>query len=308
MLRIENLTKSFNGLVAVDHISFHVQKGEIFGFLGPNGAGKTTTINMICSLLKPDGGSIFIDDADIQFGPAKLRNKLGVVPQETALYEELSAEENLMFWGSLYGMSGKALKTRVAELLELTGLQERAGERVKNYSGGMKRRLNMAAGMIHTPKLLLLDEPTVGIDPQARHNMLEMVRDVARKGTTILYTTHYMEEAELLCDRLAIIDHGRILVMGTQQEIQQVVGENRLLKVSGTFSPETAELLAKQIAGLTLVSLKEKELVYGLPVKFGTGQFIEKLVAAGFKIDNLSIKEPNLDTVFLKLTGRELRD
>ncbi len=308
MLRIENLTKTFNGLVAVDHISFQVQKGEIFGFLGPNGAGKTTTINMICSLLKPDEGSIFIDETDIQFESAKIRNKLGVVPQETALYEELSAEENLMFWGSLYGMSGKVLKARVAELLELTALKKRGKERIKNYSGGMKRRLNMAAGMIHNPKLLLLDEPTVGIDPQARHKMLKMVQDVAGKGTTILYTTHYMDEAELLCDRLAIIDHGRILVVGTQKEIQQIVGENRLLKVSGIFSREAAELFVKQIEDLALISLKENEVVYGLPIKFGTGEFIEKLVAAGFQIDNLSIKEPNLDTVFLKLTGRELRD
>ena len=308
MLRVENLTKSFDGLLAVDHISFQVKKGEIFGFLGPNGAGKTTSINMICSLLVPDEGTVYIDGQDIRYGGTKLRKKLGVVPQETALYEELSAEENLHFWGSFYGLSRAELKERVAELLDMTGLKDRARERVKHYSGGMKRRLNMAVGMVHHPDLLLLDEPTVGIDPQARHRMLDMVRDVAARGTTILYTTHYMEEAEELCDRLAIIDHGRILAMGTQQEIQVVVGEERLIKVNGQFTAEMAAELEKKWDRVNLVTLKEQEAIFSLPIDFATGKFIEMLVHLGFKIDNLTIKDPSLDSVFIKLTGRELRD
>jgi ABC-2 type transport system ATP-binding protein len=308
MLSIQNLTKSFNGLIAVDRVSFEVRKGEIFGFLGPNGAGKTTTINMICGLLKPDAGSIRLDGEDaLSAGPAS-RKKLGVVPQEVALYEELNAVENLQFWGGLYGLRGAELKKRIKDLLDASGLADRAKEKIRNYSGGMKRRLNMAAGMIHRPKLLLLDEPTVGIDPQARRHMLDLVRAFSGQGTTILYTTHYLDEAELLCDRLAIIDHGRILAAGTQEEIKRIVGENRLLRVTGTFSRASAERVTKKIKQLSIVSISENDALYSLPIHLGTGKFLEALVSGGFRIDNLGIKEPSLDSAFIKLTGRELRD
>jgi ABC-2 type transport system ATP-binding protein len=308
MLVIQNLTKSFNGLVAVDHIQFEVREGEIFGFLGPNGAGKTTTINMICGLLKPDAGTLLLDGEDVLTGGPNLRKKLGVVPQDVALYEELNAVENLKFWGGLYGLKGGELKKRIDELLEATGLADRAKDKVRKYSGGMKRRLNMAAGMVHRPKLLLLDEPTVGIDPQARRHMLDMVRNFAKQGTTILYTTHYLDEAESLCDRLAVIDHGRILAAGTQEEIKRIVGENRLLKVTGRFSRSAAERLTKKIKHLSIVSVSENDAVYSLPVQHGTGKFLEALLASGFEIENLGIKEPSLNSVFIKLTGRELRD
>ena len=308
MLKVENLTKSFGELLAVDHISFEVMQGEIFGFLGPNGAGKTTTINMMCGLLKPETGSISIDGINMVSAGPKLRREIGVVPQEVALYEELNAIENLRFWGGLYGMRGSRLKQRIEELIQLCDLKDRAKDRVQNYSGGMKRRLNLAAGLIHQPKLLLLDEPTVGIDPQARHLMLEMVQGFAKEGTTIIYTTHYMDEAEALCKRLAIIDHGHLLAMGTQDELKQIVGENRLLKVTGLFKKKTAEEMPEKIKDLSLISIGEQEVLYSLPVKYGTGQFLEKLVQTGFQIDNLAVKEPNLDSVFIKLTGRELRD
>lgn len=308
MLKVTDLTKTFGQLTAVDHISFDVREGEIFGFLGPNGAGKSTTINMICSLMKPDSGSIELDGQDVHTAGDSVRQKLGVVPQDVALYEEMNALENLSFWGSLYKMKGSMLKSRIEELLQVTGLEDRAKDRVKTYSGGMKRRLNMAAGMLHNPKLLLLDEPTVGIDPQARHNMLDTVREIAKAGTTILYTTHYMDEAEDLCDRLVIIDHGRILASGSQDEIKQIVGENRLLRVTGSFDSSVAESLPQTVENLTLLSITDKEVVYNLPVKYGTGQFLETLIKSGFEIDNLSIKEPSLDSVFIKLTGRELRD
>jgi ABC-2 type transport system ATP-binding protein len=308
MLKIENLTKSFGGVPAVDRISFEVRKGEIFGFLGPNGAGKTTTINMICGLLKPDAGVLLLDGRDMLGGGPAIRKNLGVVPQDVALYDELNAVENLKFWGGLYGLKGPLLKRRIDELLEATGLAERAKERVSRYSGGMKRRLNMAAGMVHKPKLLLLDEPTVGIDPQARSHMLDLVRVFAKQGTTILYTTHYLEEAESLCGRLAIIDHGRILASGTQDDIKRIVGENRMLKVTGRFSRAAVERLQKKIKSLTVVSVSENEAVYSLPVAQGTGKFIEALLKSGFEIENLGIREPSLDSVFIKLTGRELRD
>ena len=308
MLSIEHLCKSFGSLRAVDDISFEVKESEIFGFVGPNGAGKTTTINLICLLLKPDSGQIFIDGMECGNGGIEVKRKLGVVPQDIAVYEDLNARENLKFWGSLYDISGKELEQRVSYLLELTGLQDRAKEQVKNFSGGMKRRLNMAAGMIHKPKLLLLDEPTIGIDPQARHNMLAMVRDVAREGTTILYTSHYLDEIEELCSRLAIIDHGRILAQGTVDEVKRIVGENRVLQVTGTFSRQSAEQLTGQIENLSLLSIAENQVVYSLPIQYCTGEFLEKLVKAGFEIDNLSIKEPSLDSVFIKLTGREFKD
>jgi ABC-2 type transport system ATP-binding protein len=308
MLKLTNLTKSYGQLLAVDHIAFEVKEGEIFGLLGPNGAGKTTIINMICSLVKPDGGNIELDGQDMHHAGDTVRKHLGVVPQEVALYEDLNAVENLRFWGSLYKLKKKELSTRIEQLLEITGLTERAKDRVKTYSGGMKRRLNMAVGMIHRPKLLLLDEPTVGIDPQARHNMLDTVKHIAKEGTTILYTTHYMDEAEMLCDRLAIMDHGRILAMGTQNEIQQIVGENRLLHVIGSFNKAVAEGLPKKLKELALISISENEVVYSLPMEYGTGEFLETLIKSGFEIDNLSINEPSLDSVFIKLTGRELRD
>ncbi|MBN2200440.1 ABC transporter ATP-binding protein, partial [bacterium] len=304
MLKIENLAKSFNGTTAVDRISFEIRKGEIFGFLGPNGAGKTTTINMICGLLKPDAGAIHLDGRDMLSGGPALRKNLGVVPQDVALYEELNAVENLRFWGGLYGLKGAPLRRRIDELLEATGLADRAKERVAGYSGGMKRRLNMAAGMVHKPKLLLLDEPTVGIDPQARNHMLGLVRVFAKQGTTILYTTHYLDEAESLCGRLAIIDHGRILASGTQDAIKRIVGENRLLRVTGRFSRAAAERLQKRIKSLTVVSAVENEAVFSLPVALGTGRFLEALTAGGLEIDNVGIKEPSLDSVFIKLTGR----
>ncbi|HDQ45134.1 MAG TPA: ABC transporter ATP-binding protein [bacterium] len=308
MLKVSGLTKTFGLLTAVDDLSFDVREGEIFGFLGPNGAGKTTTIHMICGLVHPDAGTIELDGRDVHRAGAGVRRKLGVVPQDVALYEELNAVENLNFWGALYGMKKAALKSRVEELLTMTGLADRAKDRVKTYSGGMKRRLNMAAGLIHHPRLLLLDEPTVGIDPQARHNMLQTIRNIAESGTTILYTTHYMDEAEALCDRLAILDHGRILAMGTQDEIQKIVGENRILRVTGTFEKTAAESLPDTLTDLSLISISENEVVYSLPVRHGTGQFIETLIRSGFGIDNLAIREPNLDSVFIKLTGRELRD
>lgn len=308
MLEIRNLSKSFNGTIAVNNISFTVEKSEIFGFLGPNGAGKSTTINLICSLLQPDSGQILLEGQEISATKPAMRKMLGIVPQEIALYEELNAYENLKFWGGLYGLKGGALDRRVKELLDLMSLTERAKERVKNYSGGMKRRLNLTCGLLHKPKLLLLDEPTVGIDPQGRHKLLQLIKEFAGEGMTIFYTTHYLEEAEELCDRLAIIDFGRILAMGTQEEIKRIVGENRLLKIVGRFDKHQVEQLTLEIADLSLVSLTDEQIVFSLPVKHGTGEFLEKLISKGIHLENLSIKEPSLDSAFIKLTGRELRD
>lgn len=308
VLHVDQLNHSYGSLRAVDDVSFQVQAGEIMGLLGPNGAGKTTTINIVCGLLTPDSGRLMLDGQDLQSGSSLNRQHLGVVPQDVALYQELSGIDNLKFWGEIYGLRGSALKKRVDELLDQTGLTERARDRVNSYSGGMKRRLNLAIGMIHEPDLLLLDEPTVGIDPQARHNMLDVIRETARAGTAILYTTHYLDEAEQLCDRIAIIDQGRILAQGTQQELQNLVGENRLIHVTGSFSPQAAEAVVKEIKDLDIITLSETKVVYSLPIQQGAGQVLEHLIKSGVGVENLRIKEPSLDSVFIKLTGRELRD
>jgi len=308
MLTVSHLFKRFKDIAAVQDVSFEIRKGEIFGLLGPNGAGKTTTLNMICCLVRPDSGRIELDGLEVTDKNPELRKKLGVVPQDVALYEEFSAVDNMKFWGGLYGLKGAPLQSRIEEVLRIVGLEERSRDRMKTYSGGMKRRLNLACGMIHNPGLLLLDEPTVGIDPQGRHAMLDMIRRAAKSGTTILYTTHYLDEAESLCNRLCIMDHGRVLAMGTQDEIKRIVGENRIFKVTGSFEKGKAEDMAKRIPDLMILSLLESEAMFSLPVRHPTGKLIEALMAAGFRIENLSIKEPSLDSVFLKLTGKELRD
>lgn len=309
VLEVKSLRKEFGDLTAVDGISFDIQEGEIFGFLGPNGAGKTTSISMICGLLKPTAGEIFVQGRSILKEPREVKKLLGVVPQEVAIYEELSARENLSFWGGIYGMGGGALRRRVDELLEQVGLEERAKEPTKNFSGGMKRRLNLALGLIHDPKLILLDEPTVGIDPQARRNILDVVKSIVAGGRTVLYTTHYLEEAEELCDRLAIIDHGQILSQGTVGELQTQLGEGSLLTVQGTFAAAVLSEAVTAVDGLLPIEIDDDRAML-LVARDGPGvsHSLEGLFSRGLTFDDISIKEPNLEDLFLKLTGRELRN
>jgi ABC-2 type transport system ATP-binding protein len=309
LLEVRDLRKKFGELTAVDGISFDVREGEIFGLLGPNGAGKTTTISMICSLLPPDAGSIKVDGIALEANPREVKRRIGAVPQETAIYMELSARENLQFWGGIYGMSGPSLKQRIDELLQQVGLSDRAKEPVKNFSGGMKRRLNLAMGMIHDPKLLLLDEPTVGIDPQARVNILEIVRNVVKSGRTVLYTTHYLEEAEDLCNRLAIMDHGRLLVQGSIPELKKHLGEGTLLTLTGRFTEAGLRQAISSIDGLVPIEVQDQRAMLSVR-RDGKGvtHALEKLFEQHLELDDVSIKEPNLEDLFLKLTGRELRD
>ncbi|HSL17140.1 MAG TPA: ABC transporter ATP-binding protein [Methylomirabilota bacterium] len=309
MIRVEGLRRSFGSLVAVDGVSFEVRDGEIFGLLGPNGAGKTTTINMICGVLQPDGGRVLVDERDIWLEPAKVKRSLGVVPQEIAVYEDLTARDNLSFWGSLYGLRGGELADRMNETLARVGLADRAGDRVSTYSGGMKRRLNLSMGLLHRPKFLLLDEPTVGIDPQARLNILEVIREVAAAGTTVLYTTHYMDEAERLCDRIGIIDHGRILAMGTLAELTRRAGEGEVLRLSGAFhEPDTRHRLAA-VEGARLLRLDDDAAVLAIEAD-GPGllEVLPRVLEPGLGVEDVSIQRPNLESVFIALTGRELRD
>lgn len=308
MISVQGLSKRFGELRAVDHISFEVAQGELFGFLGPNGAGKTTTISMVSGLLRPDEGTVTLGDYNLWESPRKAKHLLGLVPQEVALYEEFTASENLFFWGGLYDIPRSQLKQSIEEILQRVGLADRAREPVSRYSGGMKRRLNLATGLVHRPKVLLLDEPTVGIDPQARNAILDIIRDIARQGTTILFTTHHLEEAEKLCDRLAIMDHGRILQTGSVRDLAKAAGDRDVITLRGRFSatqlqqclehePVSFLSLADQLATLHLVG-----------DHYGLASLVERLSKAGIELADVSIQKPTLESVFLKLTGRGLRD
>ena len=308
MIEVERLRKSFNSLLAVDDVSFTVGEGEIFGLLGPNGAGKTTTINMICGVLKPDGGRVLIGGKDIWLESKTVKQGLAVVPQEISVYEDITARDNLNFWGSLYGLRGGDLRSRVDESLTRVGLSDRAGDKVKGFSGGMKRRLNLCMGLLHRPRVLLLDEPTVGIDPQARLNILEVVREVAASGTTVLYTTHYMDEAQDLCDRIAIMDHGKILTVGTLDELTRLAGEAEVLRLSGRFD-DSARARLEAVRGVRVLKADNDVAVLSVDAD-GPGllAILPKILEADLGVDDVSIQQPNLQSVFISLTGKELRD
>ncbi len=309
MFKVEKLVKRYGEIRAVDGISFEVRKGELYGLLGPNGAGKTTTMSMLSGLLKPDEGRVLFDGTDLAIDPIGVKARLGIVPQETALYETLTARENLRFWGGLYGLSGTALDKAVDRVLELVGLAGRAKEAVKGYSGGMKRRLNLGLGLVHSPQAVLMDEPTVGIDPQARLNILEAVRNVTASGATVLYTTHYLEEAETLCDRIGIMDHGRILAEGTLEELKRRVGKKEIVTVRGSFDAEAAKSRLAALPGVLAVTADTGRLVLSVD---GSGRAAVDLLAgvlsSGMEVDGVSIQPPSLNSLFLDLTGRELRD
>ncbi|MFQ5768145.1 MAG: ATP-binding cassette domain-containing protein [Acidobacteriota bacterium] len=308
MIVVQDLRKLYDRNVAVDKISFTARPGEIFGLLGPNGAGKTTTISIISGLLLPSSGSVMVNGRPISPTAAAVKAQLGVVPQETALYQDLNARENLRFWGSLYGLGGAELKSRVQQMLEQLGLTGRAGEPVKNYSGGMKRRLNLGLGLVHDPKVVLLDEPTVGVDPQARLNILESIRDLASKGKTVLYTTHYLQEAEELCDRIAIMDHGRILAEGTVGELKKRIGEGNIVTVKGGFHAQALRDLLAGNRQVDLVSLEDHHAMLSLHDGMSPAQLLQDLMTKPLDIEEISVREASLEQVFLKLTGGELRD
>lgn len=308
MLQIDHLTKTYDTIKAVDDISFEVKEGEIFGFLGPNGAGKTTTISMIAGLLKPDSGKIRINSLDLDGNLKNIKSLMGVVPQEMAFYEELTAKENLLFWGKLYGVRKKELDERVQYYLDKTGLLGRENDALKKYSGGMKRRINLIIGLIHEPKLLLLDEPTIGIDIQTKLNIYEIIKEASTNGTTILYTTHNLQEAEELCHRIAIIDLGKILALGTLDELIQIVGEKDIVIISGKFSIDKARTIISEFQQATVLSIEEGKLVLSLEASKNISTLLEEFFKKGITIDDVSIKQPNLESVFLKLTGKELRE
>jgi ABC-2 type transport system ATP-binding protein len=308
-IRVENLDKRFDEIHAVDHVSFAVQQGEIFSLLGPNGAGKSTTISMISGLLSPDEGDAFILGHSVTENGAEAKACTGVVPQEIALYEDLTARENLEFWGKMYGLRGQELRHRVDEVVNMIGLTERQKDRIEKYSGGMKRRVNIGVALLHKPAVIIMDEPTVGIDPQSRRHILDGVKDLQAGGATVLYTTHYMEEAQELSDQIAIMDQGQIIASGSHDELVRRIGHHDCIDLQ--LSEPSQAVLAQwreipgvtQVVeedGLTTVLVDDSNVV--LPHLFEVANENEVRITA------VDIQEPNLESVFLHLTGRALRD
>lgn len=306
MLRAENISKSFEGIPAVDGIDLTINEGEFYGLLGPNGAGKTTTINMISTLLKPDTGFIYINGKNTSAHKKEVKMIMGIVPQEIALYDDMKAYDNLLFWGGLYGLKGEALKKRVNELLEWMELSDRKNEKLKTYSGGMKRRINIAAALLHDPQLLVMDEPTVGIDPQSRNKIYDILTELHRRGKTILYTTHYMQEAENMCDRIGIIDKGKLIIEGSLAELKSKTGVEESV-VIGWDSSGAAPATLKNFP--YNFSITENELhIFSRQIKNQLPDIIAKCFEAGIIIRHIDIRGINLETIFLNMTGRKLRD
>jgi len=307
LIKVNNLQKTYGDLVAVDQVSFSVDEGTVFGLLGPNGAGKSTTISCISGLLKPTSGSISVGGFDMNGAAVKAKASLGIVPQELAIYEDLSARDNLAYWGAAYGLKGDGLKQRVDHVLNRIGLADRADDLPKQYSGGMKRRLNFGCGLVHEPKILLLDEPTVGVDPQSRERLFDLVREEKAKGTCVLYTTHYMEEAEKLCDELAIIDHGRIIARGTLAELRAEFGGNDLIQLSGSFDKARVEQAVAELGAEVLTIDNEVVMIAISDGARNLPAVLAGISATGADIRDTRLSEPNLESLFLKLTGKELR-
>lgn len=309
ILRCARLSRRFGERIAVDGVSFSVRPGETYGLLGPNGAGKTTTIRMVCGLLRGDGGTVTVAGEDLTGGSRAARSLIGYVPQDIALYPDLSAVENLRFFGRLYGLRGRGLATRVDEALELVGLRDRATDRVEVFSGGMRRRLNIAAGLVHRPTLLVLDEPTVGVDPQSRHAILEAVHALGASGLAVLYTTHYMDEAERLCDRVGILDHGRLIAEGTHRELVGLVREQDRIQLAVSGNVRAFASACRRMPGVDDATWSGGEVhVLAPDGRQVLAAVLGAAEANGAVVRSVEVVEPDLEAVFLHLTGTALRE
>ena len=303
-----NLRKRYGALEAVRGVSFEIHQGETYGLLGPNGAGKTTTISMVCGLLARDAGEVTVNGTPVDVGQVAAKAGIGFVPQELAIYPDLTARENLAFFGRLYGIGGARLKARTAEVLDLIGLADRADERTDRFSGGMQRRLNIGIGLLHQPRLLLLDEPTVGVDPQSRNAILESIATLGREGMAILYTTHYMEEAERLCDRVGIIDAGEIRAEGTQRELVALIGQQDTVRLTVTGDVPAATAAVRAVPGVVRVDAKDGTIeILVADARAALPRLIDAAEARA-TVRGVDVVEPDLEAVFLHLTGRALRD
>lgn len=304
MLHLEGLHKSYHQHKAVDGISLHIPKGEFYGLLGPNGAGKTTTITIISGILPPDSGDIIVNGKHVYNSGPQVKQHMGIVPQEIALYDDMNAFDNLLFWGSLYGVSGHAAKTRASYLLDWIGLDDRKRDLVKTYSGGMKRRVNIAAALMHDPDFVIMDEPTVGIDPHSRNKIYALLADLHAQGKTILYTTHYMQEAEAMCSRIGIIDKGKIIAEGSLAELKQmhVQMEKIVIRYQGN-APE-------QLAGYACAIDDASQTITCIVQQTGTAlhDIVQQLQQMKIDVAHIDIHHAGLEAIFLHLTGRQLRD
>ncbi|SKC81383.1 ABC transporter ATP-binding protein [Maledivibacter halophilus] len=309
LLKVIDLKKHYKNIKAVGGISFEVKRGEVFGLLGPNGAGKSTTISIISTLIAPDYGDVLYKGESVIKSPKNLQKNLGVVPQEIALYPTLTGYENLRFFGNIYGLTGRLLKQRIEEVSEIIGIKDRLKDKVEKYSGGMKRRINIGAALLHRPELLIMDEPTVGIDPQSRNHILDTVLELNRKGMTIIYTSHYMEEVEYLCTRISIMDKGKIIESGTRDELIEVIKGNKRIEIR--FDKVSDELIEKirDINYVNKIEIIENEVT--ITINNGDEIFkdiIERVGETDVSILSIDVKKPNLEEVFLHLTGKALRD
>jgi ABC-2 type transport system ATP-binding protein len=309
MITVRSVSKSFGSIKALEKISFNIEKGEIFGILGPNGAGKSTIVNILNTLVKPDEGTVIIDGINIKDDGKNIKLIMGVVPQEIALYEELSAYENLMFWGGLYDIPEHELRKNVNKTLEIVDLAARKDDRIKTFSGGMKRRINIACSLLHNPKILVLDEPTVGVDPQNRNHIFEVIEKLNNEGMTIIYTTHYLEEAERFCDNISIIDVGRIIAQGTLKELRKISDVKDLLII------KLADVNNELISGITSLNplFRFDRTTGDLEVECAnigndTSIIINQIQNAGGVIEKIHTRGTNLESIYLKITGKELRD
>jgi ABC-2 type transport system ATP-binding protein len=307
MINVSNLKKSFNTIDALKGISFRIPQGECYGLLGPNGAGKTTTISIMSTIFEPDDGEITIAGYDLKKNPLDCKKNIGVVTQEIALYNEFSAYDNLLFWGGMYKISGKELSERIDETIDLLGLTDRKNDKVKTYSGGMKRRINIGTALLHRPKVLFMDEPTVGIDPQSRNLIFEVVEKLHKEGTTIIYTTHYMEEAERLCDRIGILDNGELIAQGTMNELKTLGSMKESVVISFTnLTDKHYNMIEK--GWKDLQRFEDTVHFYSMNIQGNLSKIIIMCNEFGLDIRHIDIQKMNLETIFLSLTGKKLRD
>ncbi|SFE63143.1 ABC-2 type transport system ATP-binding protein [Paenibacillus catalpae] len=309
IIEVRNLIKRYNDFLALDHISFSIREGEIFGLLGPNGAGKSTTISILSGLTGFDGGEVLFLGKKIGRNEMDSKRELGIVPQDIALFEDLTAQENLDYFGRLYGLKGKLLKDRVKEALAFTGLTERRKDRPKGFSGGMKRRLNIACAILHHPKLIIMDEPTVGIDPQSRNHIMQSIKELNRMGSTIIYTSHYMEEVEEICTKVAVVDRGRVIAQGTKEDLKSLVSSEEKIMVELSTVNFTMVEGIKKIESISECVVNGNRLdVVGKKGEKNVSRIIQVISESEADILSLNVEKPSLEAVFLTLTGRSLRD
>ena len=309
MIEVKNVIKRFNDKLVTDNLTFSIEEGEIFGLLGPNGSGKSTLINTMVGLIKMDKGEIIIGDYNISKDSLKARKIVGLVPQEIALFEGLNAKDNLEYWGGLYGLRGALLKERINEVLKIVSLEDQGKKIVKKYSGGMKRRLNIAAALMHHPQILIMDEPTVGIDPQSRNYIFEMIQKINKENkTTIIYTSHYMEEIELLCHKILIIDEGKEVAYGTKEELKRMIKSNKVINIRATGELDSLMFQLKKSKDIRHVELEGENLKIVANEKMDLNELLLEISKQKINIKNISIEEISLEEVFLTLTGKKLRD